>query len=211
MQRRTISTSLNGQGTTGIGITVLTLFTHLLALSLQKIYIWAVSCDIWTIWLTLCICSVTFHPARNGQHTQSRFAVAISADVGLRVGLPRHMHNQFFVHTVDSGHSLGSDCVHCTSVGYPESITYSTSNPLCIDAGGHMCYLRQPQALCVHCSDVPLTGLDELCSSALLWLCLTTLHFNFYMFSSRHGVDLACMLKRCCLIGVSQLVACTLL
>ena len=24
---------------------------------------------------------------------------------------------------------------------------------------------------------MPLTGLDELCSSALLWLCLTTSHF----------------------------------
>ena len=90
---------------------------------------------------------------------ESRFAVAISAEVGLRVGLPRHMHNQFFVHIVDSGHSQGSDCVHCTSVGHPHSITYSTSNPLFIVSAGQTCYLRQPQALCVHCSGVPLTDL----------------------------------------------------
>ena len=31
---------------------------------------------------------------------QARSAVAISAAVGLRVGLPRHVHNQFFVHIV---------------------------------------------------------------------------------------------------------------
>ena len=72
-----------------------------------------------------------------------------------------------------------------------------------------MYYLRQPQALCLHCSDVPLTELDELCSSALLWLCLTTLHFNFYMFSSRHGVDLACM--RICLQGIVSPVPLSLL
>ena len=40
-----------------------------------------------------------------------------------------------------------------------------------------MCYLRQPQALCAHCSDVPLTGLDELCGSVFLWLCLTISRF----------------------------------
>ena len=65
--------------------------------------------------------------------------------------------------------------VHQLTINDP--LPYITSNPDCIDAGGHMCYLRQPQALCVHCSDVTLIGLDELCSSALLWLCLTTSHF----------------------------------
>ena len=92
-----------------------------------------------------------------------RIHICIShlAEVGLRVGLPRHMHNQFFVDIVFSDHSQGSDCVHCASVNHPHSITYSTSNPLCIEAGGHMYYLRQPQAPCVHCSGVPLTGLDD--------------------------------------------------
>ena len=40
-----------------------------------------------------------------------------------------------------------------------------------------MYYLRRLKPLCVHYSDVTLTGLDELCISVVLWLCLTTLHF----------------------------------
>ena len=52
-------------------------------------------------------------------HIESRSAVAISADVGLRVGLPRHMQNKFFVHSVYSDRSLGSDCVQCASVNHP--------------------------------------------------------------------------------------------
>ena len=138
---------------------------------------------------------------------ESRFAVTISAEVGLRVGLPRHMQNQFFVHIVYSDYSLGSDTAHQLNIHI--TLHYSTSNPLCGDAGDHLCYVRLPQALCVHCSDVPLTGLAELCSSALLWLCLTSLHFNFYMFSSRHGVDLACVLI--CLCGVVSSVPLSLL
>ena len=109
---------------------------------------------------------------------ESRFAVAISAEVGLRVGLPRHMQNQFFVHVVYSDRSLGSDCVHCASGNHPHFTTlFHNLSTLRWCRWSNMCYLRQPKALCVHCSDVTLRGLDELCSSALLWLCLTASRF----------------------------------
>ena len=54
-----------------------------------KVYIWhlKVSHDIWTIWLTLCICRTVFHPAMSVQHTECRSVVAILAAGGLRIGL----------------------------------------------------------------------------------------------------------------------------
>ena len=53
----------------------------------QKMYIWAVSHDIWTVWLTLCICRMVFHSARSVQHTERRSVVAILAEGDLRIGL----------------------------------------------------------------------------------------------------------------------------
>ena len=112
---------------------------------------------------------------------------------------------------IDSDHSLGSDCVHYASANHPHFTTlFHIQSTLHLFNWSNMCYLRQPQVPCVHCSDVPLTGLHELCSSALLWLCLTILHFNctcsaLDMVWTWHACSSACVvlshrsLSACCM------------
>ena len=62
-----------------------------------------------------------------------------------------HIQTVLCIVTVHTAHQL---TIHI-------SLHCSTSNPHCINSGGQTWYLRQPQTLCGHCSDVPLTGLDD--------------------------------------------------
>ena len=112
---------------------------------------------------------------------ESRFAVAILAEVGLRVGLPRHMQNQFFVQIVYSDHTKVVTVHTAHQLTIHVSLHYSTSNPHYIDG----CLLVQHVIWdnlkhCVYTVVMCLWQNLMSCvySSSLLWLCLTTSHFN---------------------------------
>ena len=111
------------------------------ASAFRKMYIWAVSLDIWTIWLTLCICRTVFHPARSVQHRECRSVVAILAAGGLRIGLTdtcslSSLSKIPYCSFRLSSDILYSDYLHSTLVNHPHFMTLFHTQTHCIDAGG---------------------------------------------------------------------------